>query len=300
MDRARAGYRIEWPTLAMLVGVYALWAIGTTWAAALFLPLGMALSILAIALHSSLTHEVLHGHPFRHRRLNEALVFPCLGLFVPYLRFRDTHLAHHNDAVLTDPYDDPEANYLDPEIWARLPVWYQRVLRFNNTLLGRLVVGPLIGQVAFMRADWRAIRAGDRAVLAGWLWQVPAVAPVLIWVHSAAMPLWAYLISAYAALSILKIRTFLEHRAHERCSGRTVVIEDRGPLALIFLNNNLHAVHHMHPKVAWYDLPRIYAQNREHYILRNDNYLYLSYAQIFRRYFWRAKDPVPHPLWRKP
>jgi len=69
------------------------------------------------------------------------------------------------------------------------------------------------------------------------------------------MPLWAYVIAAYLGLSVLKIRTFLENSAHDRSSGRTVVIEGRGPLALLFLNNNYHVVHHMHPKVAWYALP---------------------------------------------
>ena len=41
--------------------------------------------------------------------LNEALVFPALSLAIPYQRFRDSHLAHHNDEILTDPYDDPGA-----------------------------------------------------------------------------------------------------------------------------------------------------------------------------------------------
>ncbi|RKF16381.1 fatty acid desaturase [Roseovarius spongiae] len=290
---------VEWPTLAMLAGTYALWALATTWAAALWLPFGMALAMLAIAQHSSLSHEVLHGHPFRNRHLNEMLVFPCLGLFVPYGRFRDLHLAHHQDSLLTDPYDDPESNYMDPAVWSRLPRPLRAVLMFNNTLLGRMVVGPLVGQIMFMHADWRSIRAGDRGALAGWLWHVPAVIPVLIWVQYAAMPLWAYVVCAYGGLSILKIRTFLEHRAHERCSGRTVVIEDRGPLALMFLNNNYHVVHHMHPQEPWYRLPQVYARNRGHYLRRNDDYVYTNYAQIFRRYFLRAKDPVPHPHWTR-
>jgi hypothetical protein len=33
-------------------------------------------------------------------------------------------------------------------------------LNANNTLAGRMILGPLIGQVSFMAADWRAIRAG--------------------------------------------------------------------------------------------------------------------------------------------
>ena len=39
--------------------------------------------------------------------------------------------------------------------------------------------------------------------------------------------------------------------------------------------------------------------NRDDYLRRNDGYRYANYAEIFRRYFFKAKDPVPHPLWPK-
>ncbi|MCF3593217.1 fatty acid desaturase [Rhodobacteraceae bacterium LMO-12] len=297
MDKRR---RIEWPTWGMLALTYVVWSVATTWAAELFLPLGMVMVTLSTAQHSSLCHEVLHGHPTRLRWLNEALVFPALSLAIPYKRFRDTHIAHHHDETLTDPYDDPETNFLDPRAWERLPVLVRAILRFNNTLLGRVLIGPLIGQIAFMRCDWRKIRAGDVAVLAGWLWHIPALGVVIWWmVVVGKMPVWAFVLSSYGALSILKIRTFLEHRAHENAPGRSVLIEDRGLLALIFLNNNLHIVHHSHPGVAWYDLPARLAAERDAFLVRNDGYHYRSYGEIFRRYFWRAKDPVPHPLFRE-
>jgi len=288
---------IEWPTIALLIACYGLWALATTWATALWLPLGMGLAVLAIALHSSLTHEALHGHPFRDPRLNEATVFLCLGLFVPYRRFRDLHLAHHEDAVLTDPYDDPESNYMDPAVWSTLPGWARTLLRVNNTLAGRMVLGPALSLFMLFRDDFRAARAGNGAVRNAWLWHLPGALAVLGWVIWAPMPVWAYLLAAYGGFSILKIRTFLEHRAHERASGRTVVIDDKGPLALLFLNNNLHVVHHMHPATAWYRLPRLFDENREKYLRRNDGYYYRSYGEVFARHFLRAKDPVPHPLW---
>lgn len=294
-DRHARG--VEWPTLGVAVLSYGLWGLGTTLAAALWLPLGIVLTALGAALHASLTHEVVHGHPFRSRLANAALVFPVLVLAVPYLRFKDTHLAHHRDAVLTDPYDDPESNYLDPAVWARLGPVLRGLLAANNTLVGRLVLGPAIGQWAFMADDWRAIRAGDRRVLAAWALHVPAVALVLAWVAWAgAMAWWAFALASYLGLSLLKIRTFVEHRAHEKARARTVIIEDRGPLAFLFLNNNLHVVHHMHPKVPWYRLPALYRAHRERFVTSNDGYVYPGYATIFARYLTRAKDPVPHPL----
>jgi fatty acid desaturase len=292
-------WRVEWPTLGLLALTYLLWAVATTWAAAFWLPLGMVLVTLSATQHSSLSHEALHGHPTRLKWLNELLVFPPLTLFIPYQRFRDTHIAHHHDEILTDPYDDPETNYLAPEVWAKLPRWAKAVLRFNNTLAGRLLVGPLLGQIAFMLGDWRLIRGGDRAVLFGWLWHIPALGLVIWWMAAVGqMPVWALLISSYGALSTLKIRTFLEHRAHHDAGGRTVIIEDRGLLALLFLNNNYHMVHHMHPGVPWYDLPARFRAGRQAYLARNENYYYRSYGEVFRRYFWRAKDAVAHPLFR--
>ena len=291
--------RVEWPTFALIVAFYMVWALGTTWLSDASLLLGVVATALAVALFSSLQHEIIHGHPFAFQKANEALVFAGITVLIPFIRFRDTHLAHHWDADLTDPYDDPESNYLDPTVWARLSPLMHRVLMFNNTLLGRLLIGTCVSQISFMRADWAAIRAGDTSVRDGWLWHIPSVLIVLSWlIWVGSMPIWAYLVAAYFGLSIVKIRTFLEHQAHERASGRTAIIEDRGILAFLFLNNNLHAVHHAHPRIPWYRLPKLYFDNKERYCQRNHGYVYRSYGAVFRQYLWRRKDGVPHPLWR--
>lgn len=292
--------RVEWVTLGMIAICLAAWAVCLFWIAGASPTLAALIMIFVLVLHSSLSHEVCHGHPLPSRRASEALMHVNPGLAVPYLRFRDLHLAHHQDAILTDPYDDPESNYLDPARWVRMPGWLRVLRRANNTLAGRMIVGPALGQAGFMAADWAAIRNGDGQALKGWLVHLPGVVAVLWLVWLSPMPVWLYVVCAYAALSTLKIRTFLEHQAHEKARGRTVIIEDRGLLAFLFLNNNLHVVHHMHPKVPWYRLPALYAENKIRYLTRNGGYRYDSYAQIFRQHFLRAKDPVPHPLWKSP
>jgi fatty acid desaturase len=220
-----------------------------------------------------------------------------IGLCIPYGRFRDTHLAHHRDEFLTDPYDDPETNYLDPAVWNALARPVRWLLRFNNTLAGRMIVGPAISIWTFTRDDLRSVAAGDRAILRDWLLHLVGLVPVVLWVQSSDMPGWAYLVSAYLGLSILKVRTYLEHRAHEIARCRSVLIDGGRILPFLFLNNNLHVVHHARPAIAWYRLPAHYRANRESYLRRNEGYAYASYGEVFRRYFLRAKDPVPHPLW---
>ncbi|ESW61561.1 MAG: fatty acid desaturase [Rhodobacter sp. CACIA14H1] len=287
---------MEWPTLLLLAATYALWALGTTYAFTLHPAAGILLTGIAIGQFSSLQHEILHGHPFRSRRINEALAFPALTLTVPYGRFRDTHLAHHHDPVLTDPYDDPESNYLDPVVWAHVPGWIKPFYRFNNTLFGRITLGPVLGNILWLVSEWKLLRQDAPGVRRDWALHAAGLVPVILWLSAAAMPWWGYLLAAWIGHGLLKIRTYLEHRAHEAARARTVIIEDRGPLALLFLNNNLHVVHHMHPAVPWYRLPALYAANRDHYIRRNDGYIYRNYLDIFRAHLFRAKDPVPHPL----
>jgi fatty acid desaturase len=66
----------------------------------------------------------------------------------------------------------------------------------------------------------------------------------------------------------------------------------------LFLNNNLHVVHHMHPGVPWYALPKLYRARRTEYLSKNQGYCFRTYGDVARQYLFRAKDPVPHPLYR--
>ncbi len=292
---------IEWPTLLICVLCYAGFALSTTSVDTIGPWVASCILILSLTLYSSFSHEVLHGHPFGDARLNTALVFPALGLLIPYHRFRDTHLAHHHDPALTDPYDDPESNFVDPAIWMRWSTPRRVLYTWNNTLLGRMLVGPIIGLLAFYKADWRAILSGSTHVRAAYCFHFFGLIPVgLWWVFVADMPFWLYLLCAYASHSILKIRTFLEHRAHERARCRSVVIEDCGPLAFLFLQNNLHAVHHAHPGMPWYQLKQHYRTRRAAFLERNGGYAYRSYAQIACLFLFKTKDPVPHALWETP
>lgn len=145
-------HTFAWLTLALIVIVYASWGL------LLFVePWWVASPLLGvtIALQASLQHEVLHGHPFKSPRKNMVLVWLSLSVVIPFTRFRDTHLAHHQDASLTDPYDDPETNFLDPVVWDKLPRLMQGMLLLNNTLLGRLIIGPAVRLVAFALGEWR-------------------------------------------------------------------------------------------------------------------------------------------------
>ena len=290
--------RVEWPTILLIAACYGAIVVSTTFLSNLSPVLGLIATGLSLTLYSSLQHEVLHGHPTPHKSLNEAFVFPSFLVFIPYQRFRDTHLAHHRDANLTDPYDDPETNYLDPATWERLPRVVRGVLIFNNTLIGRVLIGALIGTAAFVLSDWRLARSNAK-VRRAWALHAIGLIPVFCLVWVSPITCLGFIAANYMAMSILRIRTFLEHQAHEKSRARTVIIESRGPLAFLFLNNNFHAVHHMHPKVAWYDLPKLYRDNKARYLRINEGYVYRCYLHVAKDHLLRVKDAVAHPLWRR-
>lgn len=285
----------QWPTLAIGALCYGGVGLSTAFAQDLGFVVAVGLLALALTLFASFTHEILHGHTFKNPVANSLLVFPAMGLLIPYFRFRDTHLAHHHDPVLTDPYDDPESNYIDPAVWRSWSRMRRGIYSCNNTLLGRMLIGPLISLTTFYASDFRSLRAGNRAVRNAYLFHLAGLVPVALWLlWVSELPVGLYALAVYISHATLKIRTFLEHRAHEKARCRSVIIEDRGLLSLLFLKNNLHAVHHACPTLPWYRLEAFYAARRDAFLTRNGGYAYRSYAQVFGLYLLRAKDPVPH------
>ena len=282
----------EWRTLFLITVVYVGWLL------LLWNPIGLPALIIIlfliplITLHSSLQHECLHGHPFIAQRWNDFLVAVPLGIYVPYHRFKESHMKHHHDSKLTDPYEDPESWYKTPQQWQKLSAFSQKLLKLNNTLIGRVVLGPIIGLAGFIRAELKQPHTYH-------VWAKHLLAVVLLLLAVSFFTDLAplnYLFAAYVGYSLLTIRTFLEHQADENARARTVLIEDSGLLSKLFLNNNLHAVHHAYPLLPWYKLPNIYKKNRQRFIALNHGYYFQSYREVWRKFAFRTKESVVHPF----
>ena len=296
----RTSFR-EWPTLALILAAAAAWVLLIGNYQALGGWIVCPLAVLVVTLQSSLQHEVLHGHPTRNPAVNEALVYCSLGLFIPYRRFKSLHLRHHNNDRLTDPYDDPETFYMAWADWQKLPAFIQAVLTVNNTLLGRLLIGPLVSVIGFLGSELRMIRSGDTVVLRAWLHHIIGAAPVVLFITLVGeMPIWLYVSCiSYPAMSLLMLRTYAEHRAHDSAEARSIIVEFCPLFSLLFLNNNLHVVHHAHPRAPWYDLPAMYRVNKQNWQQRNEGYVFRSYLQLAAAFLFKVKEPVAHPLRRR-
>lgn len=292
---------VEWPTVALIAATYGALALLMWNFHALPWWLVALLAGYLIALHGSLQHEALHGHPTRNALLNEALVFVNPSLWFPYRRYRKLHLIHHRDDHLTDPRLDPESYYLLPEDWARLPAPLKQLYTMNNTLAGRMLMGPIIATARLWAAEFSAMARGDAEIAKAWALHVPACGITLSYaVFVCDIAIWQYLVLfAWPGVAFSLVRSFCEHQAVKDLGERTIVVEASPLLALMFLNNNLHIAHHTNPRLAWYKLPAYYRAERQALLAKNHGYLMHGYWEIFRRYFLRPKEPVayPHPEW---
>jgi fatty acid desaturase len=287
----------EWPTWGLAAAIYGGWiALTLAWR---HLPWFAVLPASAwlCAWQMSLQHEVLHGHPTRSRRVNDALGFPPLNLWLPYALYRASHLRHHREAWLTDPLEDPESTYIHPARWARLGWAGRALVCCCNTLLGRMAVGPARAMGRLYRAQALRIAGGETALLRIWAAHALGVAAVLAWVVGVCgIPPAAYVaLFVYPGLSLALVRSLAEHRAAPPGSGRTAVVEHAGLLGLLYLHNNLHAVHHARPAVPWYRLPALWRARRAAFLAAKEGPVYRGYGDVARRFLVTPHHPGPHP-----
>ncbi|MBC7704605.1 MAG: fatty acid desaturase, partial [Rhodoferax sp.] len=123
--------RTEWPTWAMLFLVYGAWSATLYWSRELGLLTTTLLLIVSCAWFMSFQHELVHGHPTRHRWFNKLLAYPPLAVWFPYTLYMESHLRHHNDAHLTMPGMDPETHYVSSTTWQRSG-WLMRGLYWQR------------------------------------------------------------------------------------------------------------------------------------------------------------------------
>ena len=291
---------VELPTLLLVVVTYGGWLIITLayghWPLAAVAPLGAML----VTLHGSLQHEIVHGHPTRWPAVNRLMGIVPLSLWLPYIRYRQNHLRHHRDERLTDPVDDPESYYWTPEELQQLSEPTRVLLRVQQTLAGRMIVGPAWTMGRFYWHELRSLRKNESNVRSIWIEHLLWCVPVVLWLKLVCgMPLWVYLVTMILpANAIVLIRSFAEHRARPGVRERIAVVERSWLLGPLFLFNNLHSLHHEAPSIPWYRYNARYRLIRERLAAENGGLIYVTYFDVARRFLFRAHDRLQHPTGR--
>ena len=293
---------VEWPTLALAFFAYGGWLVLTRaygeWPTWLVAPC----SALLLTLHSSLQHEILHGHPTRWAAVNRIMGIAPLSLWIPYDRFRTLHLKHHVNDRLTDPLDDPETNYVTAEDWQQRSTFARWMYQLQLTLAGRVLVGSWWRMGSFWSGEIRAFARNEPGVRTAWVTHLVLCVPVVYWVTAVcAIPFWVYVVAmVIPGNGILLIRSYAEHRARADMHQRTAVVENSWVLGPVFLFNNLHSLHHAEPSLPWYRYQRRSRAIRDQLLAANGGLVYSTYFDVARRYLFRMHDQPQHPLGRAP
>lgn len=296
-ERARPLWHTEWPTWLLIAAIYGGWWLTlANWRALGDVPATL-LMIWWSSWYMSLQHELIHGHPTPWPWLNRVFGQAPLAIWYPYRLYRDSHLSHHIDFHLTMPALDTESQYVSPEVWAGMGRTAQLVRWFNKTFWGRVLVGPALAIAGTLAEAARQPLRGDWRYVPMWLAHVAMVASMLWWIASAfGVHAWWYLLAiSYPAQSLAMIRSYYEHRPAQDHKQRIVLNEAGWFFRVLFLNNNLHLVHHDLPSLPWYLLPRVYRARRATYNARSGGFHVNGYGELMRRYGFRAIDAPVHP-----
>ncbi|WP_394848466.1 fatty acid desaturase [Pendulispora brunnea] len=254
---------------------------------------------LLVAWHGSFQHETIHGHPTPWRKVNAWFGSMPLSLWLPYGIYREQHEAHHRTPHLTDPLDDPESFYVSKETWAEMGALRRAFLHVNSTLVGRLVFGPPMVVVQFALGEVRLLLQGafPRRRVRAWLLHFAGLGVVFAWLGLVChVSLAQYvLLFVYPGLGLTLLRSFIEHRPAAVPEHRVGIVEAGTLWSLLFLNNNLHVVHHEAPWVPWYELPALYRAQRRAVLESNGGFVFPGYLAVAARFAFRPKDSPVHP-----
>jgi fatty acid desaturase len=250
--------RHEGPTWLVAVAIYGGWIGLALGHRCLPLAIALPLAIYVTAWQSSLQHETIHALRGVPRAMRTLLALPPLGIWFPYELYRREHLQHHATHDLAGPRD-PESFYHEPRAWLRTSAPLRALYVVNQTFAGRLVLGPALQIGRNYAGEVRRLTRGDTSHVAVWCRHIVLVAGLLWMLALCGVNPIAYLVCiAYPAALLALVRSFAEHRYAHSVHERTAIVESRSALSLLFLNNNLHAVHHRYPALPWFEIPNQY------------------------------------------
>ncbi len=296
MSQDTSQRRIEWQTVALLAVFFATWVAVVVGHRAVPWPIELVVLVYLGGLWMSLGHELLHGHPTRWNWVNTTIGSLPMSMWVPFARYKTLHIQHHL-SDLTDPEDDPESFYVPPSTWQDAGVWRRRWVLFLRTIPGRLTVGVPRGILRYWRRDLRTA-ARDRVAARDWLLHIALTAAFGWWLFGVVgINPWVYVFGfCLGGSACTQLRSFAEHAAMAQ-GTRSAVVKASPPLALLFLNNNLHHTHHALPNLSWYRLPAAHREMGSDALAAAGAGLYEGgYLEVVRSYFFSPFCQPDHPL----
>jgi len=276
---------VAWPTIALYVATLGLFAVemhgalSAGWSPWITVPMGAAVTFLMF----SVLHESTHHAISTRTRLNDALGYLSVPFVAPYASFRllkFIHIEHHRNTN--------EAKSVDPDAWTSEGPWWQLPFRwmtieawyfvFYVRRISQRPRGEVVGTVATAVG---AVAAFAGLVVAGYGTELVV----------------AFLIPQRIGMGVLAWWfDYLPHHGlpftqrQDKYRATRVRVGGEWWMTPLFVYQNYHLVHHLHPSVPFYRYVRAWRRNEQAYLDRN---------AAISTVFGRSLTPAEYRTWRR-
>lgn len=276
---------MAWPTVGLFVGTGGLFALEMAgvllwdWSRWVTVPMGAAVTFLMF----SVLHESIHHAASSRSWVNDLLGHASMPFVVawstyPIVKF--IHIEHHRHT------NEPKA--VDPDGWTHEGPRWQLLLRWATLDLWYLAFYAT-------RLRSRPRRESVTAVVVV-MTVLSAIAALVVTGHGDEF-LWGYLIPQRIGVVVLAWWfDYLPHHGltttqrEDKYRATRVRVGAEGVFTPLFVYQNYHLVHHLHPSVPFYRYVRAWRRNEEAYLDRN---------AAISTWFGRSLTPSEYRTWRR-
>jgi ferredoxin-NADP reductase/fatty acid desaturase len=273
------------PTVALYFLTLALFAgeaygvIAGDWSHWLTVPMGAAVTFLMF----SVLHEATHHAISTNTRINGAfghLSMPFVAAYAIFPMLKFIHIEHHrntNEPMSVDPdqWTSSGPAWQLPFRWATLDLWYVvyylrriRERPLTESVPTVLVFSAVVGAAALLTADGH----GTEVV---WLYLVPQRFGVVLLA-------WWFDYLPHHGLTMTQ--------RENKYQATRVRVGGEAWMTPLFVYQNYHLVHHLHPSVPFYRYLRAWRRNEQAYLDRN---------AAISTWFGRSLTPHEYRTWRR-
>ena len=273
------------PTVALYVGTLALFAaeaygvLAGDWSHWLTVPVGAAVTFLMF----SVLHESTHHAISTNTRVNNAfghLSVPFVAGYASFPIIKFIHIEHHRNtnersSVDPDSYTTDGPTWQLPFRWATIDLWYVvfYLRRIGQRPRGEAVGAALTAVVVLGGAA--ALVAGGYGAELVWLYLVPQRIGLLVLA-------WWFDYLPHHGLTVTQ--------REDKYRATRVRVGGEFWMTPLFVYQNYHLVHHLHPSVPFYRYVRAWRRNEQAYLDRN---------AAISTWFGRSLSASEYRTWRR-
>ncbi|RYJ06450.1 MAG: hypothetical protein EON52_06305, partial [Actinomycetales bacterium] len=276
---------VAWPTVALYLGTLGLFGLEMAgllawdWSRWVTVPMGAAVTFLMF----SVLHESIHHAASSRSWLNAVLghaSMPFVVAWATYPLVKFIHIEHHrntNEPKAIDPdgwtHEGPAWQF--PFRWATLDLWYVWFYATHLTSRPRRELMLTATVATAVLSSFGALVATGHGMTLVWAYLVPQRLGVVI------LAWW---------FDYLPHHGLTTTQREDKYRATRIRVGGEGLLTPLFVYQNYHLVHHLHPSVPFYSYVRAWRRNEEAYLDRN---------AAISTWFGRSLTASEYRTWRR-